>query len=60
MNEAAQRQALPARAGVGGQSHQTPKPPLGGRFPESAANGPHLSGARGVGPLFDIGAKVSN
>jgi len=24
-----QRQALPARAGLGGQSHQTPNPPLG-------------------------------
>ena len=29
---AAQRLALPARAGIGGQSHQTPNPPLG---PES-------------------------
>jgi hypothetical protein len=26
---ATQRQALPARAGFGGQSHQTPNPPLG-------------------------------
>jgi hypothetical protein len=26
---AAQRQALPARAGLGGQSHETPNPPLG-------------------------------
>jgi hypothetical protein len=25
----AQRQALPARAGCGGKSHQTPNPPLG-------------------------------
>jgi len=48
---ACQRQALPARAGFGGESHQTPNPPLG-LNPESVGNGPHLSGARGVGRRF--------
>jgi len=28
----AQRQALPASAGIGGQSHQMPNPPMGPRF----------------------------
>jgi len=54
---AAERQALPARAGIGGQNHQTPNPPLG-LNPESAAERPHLSGARGVSPLFDFGQSL--
>jgi hypothetical protein len=29
MPRASQRQALPARAGLGGKNHQTPDPPLG-------------------------------
>ena len=50
---AAQRQALPARAGFGGQNHQTPNPPLG---PESRKCGqrPHLSGAHDVGRVLAL------
>ncbi len=35
---AAQRQALPASAGFGGKSHQTPNPPFGAADPKVWAN----------------------
>jgi len=37
MQRAAQRQALPARAGIGEQNRQTPNPPFGARVPKVRA-----------------------
>jgi hypothetical protein len=51
MQGTAQRQALPARAGFGGQNHQIPIRLLG-LNPESVGECPHLSGARGVGRFW--------
>ena len=52
------REALSSTAGVTGKRGMWRKKPpdaesaVWGRFPESAANGPHLSGARGVGQIL--------
>jgi hypothetical protein len=48
---AAQRLALLASAGLGGQSHQTPNPPLG-QNPRKCGQSPHLSSARNVGQIL--------
>ena len=49
----AHRQALPARAGLGGQNHQTLNPLLG-LNPQQRDECPHLSGARNVSRLLPI------
>jgi hypothetical protein len=38
LGRTAEQQALPARAGFGGQNHQTPNPPLGPESPKVWAN----------------------